>query len=145
MPDDSHYLWWTIHGLWQNGRPSCSERVVRIGSGQICRFAETAEESAELSLSHPCIATTKHCQTRQRNSKGAATPAIQCNIFTFCLISYYILLPSSFPCHETMNTDDTPLIVVTSHNMTSQYKSTPRRTWIALLRHAGSVNALLLM
>jgi hypothetical protein len=49
-------------------------------------------------------------------------------IFTFCFIPYYILLPSSFPCHETMNTDDTPLIVVTSHNMTSQYKSTPRRT-----------------
>jgi hypothetical protein len=49
-------------------------------------------------------------------------------IFTFRFILYYILLPSSFLCHETMNTDDTPLIVVTSHNMTSQYKSTPRRT-----------------
>jgi hypothetical protein len=52
-------------------------------------------------------------------------------IFTFCYIPYYILLQywsSSFPCHETMNTDDMPLIVVTSHNMTSQYKSTPRRT-----------------
>jgi hypothetical protein len=47
---------------------------------------------------------------------------------TFCFIPYYIFVPSSVPCHETMNTDDTPLIVVTPHNMTSQYKSTPRRT-----------------
>jgi hypothetical protein len=31
------------------------ERVVCIGSGQTCRFAETAEECAELSLTHRFI------------------------------------------------------------------------------------------
>jgi hypothetical protein len=65
-------------------------------------------------------------QSIQRQPQGL--PYIQGQIFTFCFIPYYILLPSSFPCHETMNTEDTPLIVVMSHNITSQYKSTPRRT-----------------
>jgi hypothetical protein len=30
-------------------------------------------------------------------------------IYTFCFNPYYILLPRSFPYHENMNTDDTPL------------------------------------
>jgi hypothetical protein len=64
-------------------------------------------------------------------------------ILTFCLIAYYILQPSSSLCYET---DDTPLIVVVFHNITSQYKSALRRTvnsFVTLyrLRQGSSINS----